>query len=92
MTTTLWSRGARRDEVVMLEQYFIWPQTIDRIRGSWIASAIEQYVAWLEHQGYAARNVSARVPLLIRFGAFAHKRGARKIPELPRHVDSFVDE
>ena len=28
----------------MLENYYVRPITIDRIRGSWIAPAIEQYV------------------------------------------------
>jgi len=29
----------------MLERYFVKPSTLDRVRGSWIAPAIEQYVA-----------------------------------------------
>lgn len=28
----------------MLEQYYVRPVTVNRIRTSWIASAIEQYV------------------------------------------------
>ena len=28
----------------MLEEYFIKPATIDRLRGSWIAAQIEAYV------------------------------------------------
>ena len=32
----------------MLERYFVKPSTVDRIRASWIAPAIEQYVAWTE--------------------------------------------
>ena len=31
----------------MFENYYVRPVTIDRIRGSWIAPAIEQYVGWL---------------------------------------------
>jgi hypothetical protein len=31
----------------MLERYFIRPETVDRIRSSWIGGAIEQYVTWL---------------------------------------------
>jgi len=31
----------------MLEQYFVKPATIDRVRGSWIATGIETYLAWL---------------------------------------------
>jgi integrase/recombinase XerD len=31
----------------MLEHYFVKPATVDRIRASWIAPSIEQYVEWL---------------------------------------------
>jgi len=74
----------------MLEQYFVRPQTVDRIRASWIGPAIEQYVAWLMARGYAARNLARRVPLLMQFGAFAQARGATSLGDLPAHVDAFV--
>jgi site-specific recombinase XerD len=74
----------------MLERYFVRPQTVDRIRASWLAPAIEQYVAWLVERGYAARNVLQRVPLLMRFGEFARAQGATTVEELPAHVDAFV--
>ena len=60
----------------MLERYYIRPDTIDRIRASWIAGAIERYVAWLTEHRYATRNVFRRVPLLRRFGDFARAGGA----------------
>ena len=31
----------------MLEKYYTRPTTVDGIRGSWIASAVEQYVSWM---------------------------------------------
>lgn len=74
----------------MLEQYFVRPETVDRIRASWIAPAIEQYVAWLATNGYSASCIEARVPLLLRFGQFAHRRGARTLSALRRHVEAFV--
>jgi integrase/recombinase XerD len=77
-------------EVVMLERYFIRPNTVDRIRASWIGGPIERYVGWLAEHGYAARNVLRRVPILVRFGAFAADRGASRWGELPVHVDAFV--
>ena len=75
----------------MLHRYFIRPTTVDRIRGSWIGEAIERYVVWLDEQGYAARNVFIRVPLLVRFGEFAQRAGADSWEELPVHVEAFVD-
>lgn len=75
----------------MLERYFIRPDTIDRIRSSWIGGAIEQYVTWLAEHGYAARNVYRRVPILRQFGEFARGRGATRLDELPAHVDAFVE-
>jgi integrase/recombinase XerD len=74
----------------MLEQYFVRPETVDRIRGSWIGAAIEEYVRWLADRGYAARNILRRVPMLVRFGEFSHARGARTLEDLPAHVEPFV--
>ena len=35
----------------MLEHYFTKPETVDRIRESWVGEPIEQYVIWLSGQG-----------------------------------------
>jgi len=75
----------------MLEEYFVKPDTIERIRASWIGPQIEQYVAWLAGQGYGARCVWRRVPQLAAFGEFARLNGARSLADLPGHVDAFVD-
>ena len=76
----------------MLENYYLKPQTIDRIRANWLAEPIERYVTWLHDQGYAARNVFSRVPLLLHFGAYTKSRGAKAWSELPPHVQGFVGE
>jgi integrase/recombinase XerD len=75
----------------MLERFFLRPDTIDRIRSSWIGGAIEQYVTWLTERKYAARTVCRRVPILMRFGQFAWDRGARRSDELPGFVADFVN-
>jgi hypothetical protein len=74
----------------MLESYFVRPQTVDRIRASWIGAEVERYVGWLAEHGYAARCVHARVPMLVAFGEFARVRGSRTVEELPGHVEPFV--
>ncbi len=74
----------------MLENYFLKPETVERIRSSWIAPEIERYVTWLAGHGYSSRCVWRRVPLLIAFAEFAHRRGARSTADLPAHVDAFV--
>lgn len=74
----------------MLEAYFVKPQTVDRVRASWIGPEIESYVAWLTDHGYRARTVLHRVPVLVAFADFARRRGAETIPELPEHVEAFV--
>lgn len=76
----------------MLEHYFIKPDTIDRIRDSWLGGPIEQYVTWLHEQSYTARTVFRRVPLLMRFGEFARSQGAQTWDDLPSYVDSFVSD
>jgi site-specific recombinase XerD len=76
----------------MLERYFVRPQTVDRVRASWIAAEVERYVGWLADRGYAARCVHARVPLLLAFGEFARARGARTVEDLVEHVEPFAAE
>ena len=76
----------------MLNRYFIRPTTVDRIRACWIGEAIERYVVWLTQQNYAARNVSFRVPVLVRFGEFARRSGANNLDELPAHIEPFIEE
>jgi hypothetical protein len=75
----------------MLERYFLRPATLDQIRASWIADAIERYVVSLTERGYAARNFHARIPILRRFGDFARDHGATSLVQLPAHVAPFVE-
>jgi len=75
----------------MLERYFVRPDTLDRIRSSWLASPVEQYATWMLDRGYAARNLADRVPILLHFGAFAQQAGAQRYAELPTYVDAFVE-
>jgi integrase/recombinase XerD len=74
----------------MLEEYFVKPETIDRIRGSWIGAEIETYVMWLAERGYGTKSVWHRVPIVYAFGQFARERGAQSVVELPAHVDAYV--
>jgi site-specific recombinase XerD len=74
----------------MLEHYFVKPSTVERIRTSWIASAIEAHVGWLAEHDYSAAVVRGRVPILVRFGDFAHEAGAQALEDLPDHVDAFI--
>ncbi len=76
----------------MLNQYFIRPTTVDRIRACWIGDAIERYVVWLAEQNYAAKNVFFRVPVLVRFGEFARSAGANILAELPAHIEPFIED
>ena len=76
----------------MIDHYFVKPQTRDRIRACWLGEPIERYVAWLHEQGYAARNVLARVPIVMRFADHAKARGAQTLADLPDHVRSFVEQ
>ena len=74
----------------MLEEYFVKPATIDRIRSSWLAAEIENYVVWLVGHGYRPKSIWRRVPIAFAFGEFARGRGAGAVEELPGHVESFV--
>ena len=74
----------------MLDRFFVMPETVDRIRSSWIGECVERYVAWMTERNFASRTVCRRVPVLIRFGEFARVQGASTVHELPGYVDSFV--
>jgi len=74
----------------MLERYFVRPTTVDHIRAAWLGETIERYVTWLHENDYAARNVSVRVPLLMKFGAFAQNHGATFLEQLLDYVYDFV--
>lgn len=76
----------------MLEAYFVKPETVERIRASWIGAEVERYVGWLAEQGYGTRCVWRRVPLAVAFGEFARRRGAKVVTDLPAHVDAYVAE
>jgi integrase/recombinase XerD len=74
----------------MLETYFVKPETVDRIRASWIGAEVERYVAWLTGEGYRGSSVLRRVPLVLAFGEFARARGAVVVEDLPAFVEGFV--
>ncbi len=59
----------------MLEHYYVKPSTIDRIRVSWLGSQIENYLGWVEANGYSSRTVFRRLQPLFCFAEFAEKRG-----------------
>lgn len=76
----------------MLERYFIRPETIDRIRASWLGDPIERYVIWLTERDYSPRNIWRRVPLLMHFGDFAQSRGCSSYDNLPAFIEPFAEQ
>ena len=75
----------------MLEQYFLRPTTVDRIRSNWLAPQIEQYVEWMHAQKYAQRNISRRVALLCHFADFARRNGATDLASASSLIERFGD-
>ena len=75
----------------MLEVYYVRPETMDRIRSSWIGKGIEDYATWLHANRYAPRSVLHRIPIAVQFGDFARSHGATRMEELPDHVEAFVN-
>jgi site-specific recombinase XerD len=75
----------------MSERCFVRPETLVRIRSSWIGPLIEQYAAWLEERGYRVGTLAARVSLLVQFGTFAQTHGALRHEALPAYVESFLE-
>src|SRR5207244_2621461 len=77
-------------EVVMLENYFAKPSTIDRIRAHWLAPQIERYVEWMQTNGYADRNIISRVPYLCHFADFTERRGTADLNSAAAQVEEFA--
>ena len=73
----------------MLEQLFS-PAKVERIRGSWLGTSIGRYIEWLVERRYSRESIDDRVPVLLHFGEFARRRGARRLEDLPSHVDAFI--
>src|SRR5687768_4108963 len=76
----------------MFEQYFVKPDTSDRLRASWLAAEIEAYFVWLVDEGFSTKCIWRRAPIAFAFGEFARARGAVTIGDLAAHVDAFVAE
>jgi integrase/recombinase XerD len=74
----------------MLERCFVCPETLDRIRSSWMGPPIERYAAWLDERGYRVRTLATRVSILRQFGTFAESRGAQAYEELPAYLEPFL--
>ena len=75
----------------MLEQYFLRPTTVDRIRSGWLGPQIERYVEWMHAQKYAQRNITRRVALLCNFADFARASGATDLASTSSLVEKFGD-
>jgi site-specific recombinase XerD len=79
-------------ETVMLERYYAKPSTIDRISDSWLGAQIDDYVGWMNANGYSSRTIFRRLPRLCRFAEFAQKRGCTNIASAFALVEEFVSE
>ncbi len=76
----------------MLEDYYVKPSTIDRVRSSWLAPQIESYLEWLQAHGYSRLVVYRRLPLLFHFAEFAQKKGCREIASCKAYIKEFVSQ
>ena len=76
----------------MLEQFFVKPSTVDRLRASRIGAEIDAHVVWLTEHGYGLKSVWRRVPVVYAFGEYARAHGAESVADLPRFIDGFVAE
>ena len=74
----------------MLEHCFVRPESVVRIRSSWMGPPIERYATWLHERGYSVKTLAARVSLLVQFGNFALKQGARQHEQLPAYLEPFL--
>ena len=76
----------------MLEDYYVKPSTIDRVRSSWLAPQIESYLEWLQANRYSRLVVYRRLPLLFHFAEFAQEKGCRDIASCKAYIKEFVSQ
>jgi integrase/recombinase XerD len=76
----------------MLEDYYIKPATVDRVRASWLAPQIESYLEWLEAHRYSRLVVYRRLPLLFHFAEFTEEKGCRDIASCKAYIKEFVSQ
>ena len=76
----------------MLEDYYVKPSTIDRVRSSWLAPQIESYLEWLQAHGYSRLVVYRRLPLLFHFAEFTQEKGCRDIASCKAYIKEFVSQ
>jgi integrase/recombinase XerD len=68
----------------MIEDYYVKPSTIDRVRSS--------YLEWLEAHRYSRLVVYRRLPLLFHFGEFAQKKGCKDVASCKAYIKEFVSQ
>ena len=76
----------------MLEDYYVKPSTIDRVRASWLAPQIENYLQWLEVHHYSRLVVYRRLPLLFHFAEFAQEKGCKDVASCKPYLKEFVSQ
>jgi len=76
----------------MLEDYYVKPSTIDRVRSSWLAPQIESYLEWLQAHGYSRLVVYRRLPLLFHFAEFAQKKGCGDVASCKVYIKEFASK
>lgn len=74
----------------MLERHFRSLMVIDRIRAQWLGPQIERYAQSLDELHTGTATVRQHIRALGHFNDFAVGRGAKRLNELPDHVDAFV--
>jgi hypothetical protein len=79
-------------EGFMLEDYYVKPATVDRVRASWLAPQIENYLEWLESHRYSRLVVYRRLPLLFHCAEFAQKKGCKDVSSCKAYIKEFVSQ
>jgi integrase/recombinase XerD len=76
----------------MIEDYYVKPSTVDRVRASWLAPQIESYLEWLEAHRYSRLIVYRRLPLPFHFGEFAQEKGCKDVASCKAYIKEFVSQ
>jgi integrase/recombinase XerD len=68
----------------MLEDYYVKPSTVDRVRASWLAPQIESYLEWLESHRYSRLVVYRRCRCFFTLrSSYSRKAAKMLLPARP---------
>ena len=76
----------------MFETIYTSTRKLEEVRRCWLHDPIEKYLEHRFSQGYSKGTVSNDAYILLRFASFIQERGARRVQDIPKWMEPFVNQ